>query len=137
MWDDVRKVGVLSDFDLAKFEDQTGASGRDNTGTLPFMVLDLVSEKGFRGEIVRRYRHEAESFAWCLICLCLATAKSENGKNYTLKPHPLREWFGSYGTSIYAKIAFQWHEKARSHSPRALSRSVLQTISTFILQGGI
>ena len=56
MWDNVQKVGVLSDFDLAKFEDQTGVSGRDNTGTLPFMALDLVSERDFRREIPRRYR---------------------------------------------------------------------------------
>ena len=63
MWDDVQKIGVLCDFDLAKFEDQTGASERDSTRTLPFMVLDLVSERGFCGEIVRRYRHGAESFA--------------------------------------------------------------------------
>ena len=56
MWDDRRKVGILNDFDLARFTDQAGASGQDNTGTLPFMALDLLSEEGLCGEIPRRYR---------------------------------------------------------------------------------
>ncbi|KAF9641867.1 hypothetical protein BDM02DRAFT_3073239, partial [Thelephora ganbajun] len=50
--------GVLNDFDLARFSDQAGASGRDNTGTLLSMALDLLSEEGLRGVISRRYRHE-------------------------------------------------------------------------------
>ena len=109
MWDDERKVGVLNDFDLAKLESQVGASGQNNTGTLPFMALDLVSEKGLRGEIPRRYRQEAESFTWCLICLCLSTVKNKNGKNYTLEPHPLHKWFEDWETSVHFKIALQWH----------------------------
>ena len=56
MWDDKRKVGILNDFDLARFADQDGASGQDNTGTLPFMALDLLSKEGLRGEIPRRYQ---------------------------------------------------------------------------------
>lgn len=42
MWDDKQKVEIPSDFDLARFADQTGASGRDNTGKLLFMALDLL-----------------------------------------------------------------------------------------------
>ena len=104
MWDDKRKVGVLNDFDLARFADQTGASGQDNTGTLPFMALDLLSEEGLRGEIPRRYRHEAESFTWSLICLCLATVEGKNSKNYTQDPHPLRRWFEDWESSRNAKL---------------------------------
>jgi hypothetical protein len=110
MWDNRQKVGVLSDFDLARFANQTGASGRDNTGTLPFMALDLLSEEGLRGEILRRYRHEAESFAWSLVCLCLATVENKEGKNYTKHPHPLQKWFTDWRNSREAKLAFQWHE---------------------------
>jgi hypothetical protein len=62
VWDDVRKVVVLNDFDLARFADQTAASEQDDAGTSPFMALDLLSEEGLRGGIPRRYRHEAESF---------------------------------------------------------------------------
>ena len=110
MWDDRRKVGVLNDFDLARFADQKGASGQDNTGTLPFMALDLLSEKGLHGEIPRRYRHEAESFTWCLICLYFATVEDEGGENRTRHPHPLSEWFQGWQRSYNAKFALRWHQ---------------------------
>jgi hypothetical protein len=119
MWDDARKVGILNDFDLARFADQTGASGQDNTGTLPFMALDLPSEEGLRGEIPRRYRHEAESFAWSLICLCLATVVNTKGKNLTMDPHPLPEWFHHWKGSLAAKKDLEWHEHNRSDIPLA------------------
>ena len=117
MWDDERKVGILNDFDLAKFADQEGASGQDNTGTLPFMALDLLTEKGLRGEVPRRYRHEAESFAWSLICLCLATVEDEKGKNYTMDPHPLLEWFQGWNISHHFKL--EWHDHDRPDVPLA------------------
>jgi len=110
MWDDRRKVGVLNDFDLAKFADQKGASGQDNTGTLPFMALDLLSVRGLRGEIARLYRHEAESFAWCLICLYFATVKDSKGNNRTRSPHPLHRWFADWEGSRDAKIALLWDD---------------------------
>jgi tRNA A-37 threonylcarbamoyl transferase component Bud32 len=93
MRDDARKAAIPDDFDLARFANRAGASGQDNTGTLPFMALDLLSEEGLCGEIPRRYRHEAESFAWSLICLYFATVEDKNGKNRTRDPHPLIEWF--------------------------------------------
>jgi len=130
MWDDRRKVGVLNDFDLTRFADQTGASGHDNTGTLPFMALDLLSEEGLRGDIPRRYRHEAESFAWSLICLCLATVENKKGKNFTMDPHPLHKWFEDWKSSRDAKIALQWREHNRPDIPlvhpnaKALARAL-------------
>jgi hypothetical protein len=110
MWDDRLKVGVLNDFDLAKFENQEGPIGHDNTGTLPFMALDLVSDKGLHGRITRLYRHDAEAFAWSLIYLCLVTVEDEDGENYTLSdPNPLAGWFGEWIDSFHAKIGLQWH----------------------------
>ena len=117
MWDDERKAGILNDFDLAKFAGQAGASGQDNTGTLPFMALDLLSERGLRGEIPRRYRHEAESFAWSLICLCLSMVEGTDGKNYTRDPHPLLEWFQDWKTSRQFKFWLQWHEHENPNVP--------------------
>ena len=111
MWDDRRKVGVLNDFDLARFADQRGASGKDNTGTLPFMALDLLSEEGLDGEIPCRYRHEAESFAWCLIWLYFATVEDEGGENRTRHPHPLSEWLQGWKRSRNAKLGLQWHDE--------------------------
>jgi len=119
MWDDRRKVGVLNDFDLAKFADQKGASGQDNTGTLPFMALDLLSVRGLRGEIARLYRHEAESFAWCLICLYFATVKDSEGNSRTRSPHPLLEWFQGWQRSRNAKIALLWDDENTAEVPLA------------------
>ena len=120
MWDDRRKVGILNDFDLARFRvaDQAGASGQDNTGTLPFMALDLLSEEGLCGGIPRRYRHEAESFAWSLICLCLSTVEG-TGKSYIRDPHPLLKWFQDWKTSRDSKLGLQWHEHNNPNVPLA------------------
>ena len=114
MWDAERGVGVLNDFDLAKFANQVGASGKENTGTLPFMALDLLSEKGLRGEIPRLYRHEAESFAWCLICLCVSVAENKEGENYTTVSDHLRRWFADWVTCSTAKLGFRWSDYENS-----------------------
>ena len=105
MWDAKRKVGVLNGFDLAEFTNQKGASGK---GKLPFMALDLLSEKGLRGEIPRLYRHEAESFSWSLIYLCLSTVESEEGGNVISEF--LSGWFGNWFTCHNAKMGFMWQE---------------------------
>ena len=103
MWDDRRKAGIPHDFDLARFVGQTGTSANDDTGTLPFVAPDLLSEMGRRGEILRRDRHEAESFTWSLICLYFATVEDESGKNRTRDPHPLLRWFQDWDVSRDAK----------------------------------
>ena len=41
--------------------------GLERTGTLPFMDMELLREKGFDGKFPRRYEHELESFAWVLV----------------------------------------------------------------------
>ena len=106
MWDPERKVGVLNDFDLAKCTTQKGGNGKENTGTLPFMALDLLSPEGRRGETPRLYRHDAESFFWSLAYLCLSTVKGENGKNRTNTPDLLHEWFEHPKICRAAKIQF-------------------------------
>ena len=136
MLDDRRKVGVLNDFDLARLADQTGASGQDNTGTLPFMALDLLSEEGLRGEVPRRYRHEAESFAWSLICLCIATVKGEDGENATTNPHPLVEWFYHWRRSRAAKRDLLWSEHDHPKLPpvHPKGKALSQLLHTFWLR---
>jgi len=110
IWDGRRKVDVLNNFDLARFADPAGAGRQDGMGRLPFMALDLMSEDGLLGELPRRYRHEAESFAWCLIYLCLSMVEDTDGKIYTRDPHPLSMWFRGWETSYNAKFALQWRE---------------------------
>ena len=116
MWDAERRVGVLNDFDLAGLTNQEGASGQGNTGTLPYMALDLLSEKGLRGEIPRLYRHDAESFAWSLIYLCLSTVKNEEGEKYTMLSRRLGRWFADWETCRNAKLGTQWEDYDESHS---------------------
>ena len=108
MWDPVRKMGVLNDFDLAKFADQVGASGTENTGTLPFMALDLLSEDGLDGKIPRLYRHEAEPFTWVLIFLCISTVKNKKGRTYVMITRLLRNWFGEWSICHDARWGFKW-----------------------------
>ena len=68
MYDPVTRRGILNDFDLARLQRQDGKpSGKDNTGTMPFMALDLLNPEAFQGMVPRLYRHDAESFAWCLV----------------------------------------------------------------------
>ncbi|PPQ87734.1 hypothetical protein CVT24_008385, partial [Panaeolus cyanescens] len=62
IWDKDRHVGVLHDFDLARHFGSKGATSHENTGTVPFMALDLLGNDGQSGLVPRRYRHDAEAF---------------------------------------------------------------------------
>jgi hypothetical protein len=107
MWDDVREVGILSGFGLARFVDQTSARGQDNTRKLPFMALDLLSEEGLRGEIPLRYRHEAESFTWSLIYLHLSTV-NRMGNNNAEDPYGYVRQSSNWESSRKARFELQW-----------------------------
>ena len=92
MWDSRRKVGVLSGFGSARFADQKDAGGRGARGAMPFLAMDLLQPKDEdECQVLRLYRHDAESFAWCLFYLCF-TIIEENGKNYSKDPNPLGSW---------------------------------------------
>ena len=105
MCNPITKRGVLNDFNLARL----GSPGRkpsakDNTGTLPFLALDLLDEGALGGSVERLYRHDAESFAWCLIYIYICMAKDKKGKIGTLKPHPLPRWFMGMDSCFASKI---------------------------------
>ena len=93
MCDPVTKRGVLNDYDLARSSaPNRKPSTTDNTGTLPFLALDLLNERAFKGQVPRLYRHEAESFAWCLIYICICMGKDKKGRIDTLPGRPLSSW---------------------------------------------
>jgi len=104
MCDPVTKRGVLNDFDLARFgaPDRT-PSAKDNTGTLPFLALDLLNKRALDGLVKRLYRHDAESFAWCLIYICICMGKDHEGRIGTLDPHPLSSWFLDTAHCLFSK----------------------------------
>jgi hypothetical protein len=61
------KIGVLNDFDLVRCAElQPISANHDRTGTIPFMALDLLTDKYWNGDVEREYRHDQESFIWIL-----------------------------------------------------------------------
>ena len=104
MYDPVTKRGVLNDFDLARMGGpDRKPSAKNNTGTLPFLALDLLDKSAFNGKVRPLYRHEAESFAWCLICICISMGNFD-GQIRTIYPHPLSPWFVNMDTCLSSKI---------------------------------
>ncbi|KAH7891055.1 hypothetical protein F5I97DRAFT_1964440 [Phlebopus sp. FC_14] len=75
-------VGVLNDFDLASLGD--GVTGTERTGTVPFMALDLLTEKALRGEVKHLYEHDAESFIWVLTWISLRYSNGQPMRNKAL-----------------------------------------------------
>lgn len=62
-------VGILNDFDLAGFMEPGARNpekmGWERTGSIAFMSMDVLKHPD--GEQRRWYRHDLESFAWCLL----------------------------------------------------------------------
>ncbi|KIK35424.1 hypothetical protein CY34DRAFT_575960 [Suillus luteus UH-Slu-Lm8-n1] len=80
-------IGVLNDYDLSSLK-RDGPSGLERTGTVPFMAIGLLSPVAIAGNAEHVYAHDAESFIWVLIWVCL---RYENGKLLS-KNRPLEEW---------------------------------------------
>ncbi|PBK63627.1 hypothetical protein ARMSODRAFT_962920 [Armillaria solidipes] len=74
MYNAVTKKAILNDFDLAPVMKPGDISpqkkGFERTGTIPFMALELLDKAD--GEVRWRYRHDLESFAWCLLWCAMA-----------------------------------------------------------------
>jgi hypothetical protein len=106
-------IGVLNDYDLSSMKNVP--TGRERTGTIPFMALDLLSTEAVEGKIEHLYQHDAESFIWVLIWVSI---QYEDGK---LSSHrsPLNEWL-----TVDAKGC---HEKKSS-----FMRHVLRKNQTFV-----
>ncbi|KAG1826531.1 hypothetical protein EV424DRAFT_1486065, partial [Suillus variegatus] len=88
-WKDGKQIGVLNDYDLSSLADDPGPQGNERTGTVPFMALDLLTEEGQRGEVKHLYRHDLESFMWCIAWIFL---HYEDGVLLPRRLRPLDEW---------------------------------------------
>jgi hypothetical protein len=91
MWyeKDGKLIGVLNDYDLSSLVDEPGPRGNECTGTVQFMVCDLLTKKGQRGEVKHLYCHDLESFVWCFAWISMRYKKG------VLRPRGLRpfdEW---------------------------------------------
>ena len=104
MCDPLTKRGVLNDFDLARWgAPDRKPSAKDNTGTLPFLALDLLNERALDGSVPRLYRHDAESFTWCLIYICVCMIQGTDGRISTRRINPLSDWSVNLKHCLYSK----------------------------------
>ena len=72
-------VDVLNDYDLSSMKDIP--TGRERTGTIPFMALDLIEDEAIEGKVVHLYQHDVESFIWVLTWVSLRYGKlRSNGR---------------------------------------------------------
>ncbi|KAG1720569.1 uncharacterized protein EDB91DRAFT_1280577 [Suillus paluster] len=83
---DGRYIGVLNNYDLSSI--QGSSQGNEHTGIVPFMSIDLLKPDALKGKVEHLYRHDAESFIWVLVWVCLRYNK---GKLLTTG-RPLDEW---------------------------------------------
>lgn len=103
MWDDRLKVGVLNGFGSARLTDEEDIDERNSRGAIPFLALDLTQRNPEKERPRRRYRHDAESFAWSLIYLYQTTIEDEDGENCTRDPNTLKIWSDGWH-SLAAKL---------------------------------
>ncbi|KAG1772572.1 hypothetical protein EV702DRAFT_1201429 [Suillus placidus] len=75
------------------------------TGTImiPFMALDLLSEKGQRGEVQHFYRHDLESFMWVLVWVSL---RYKDGQHLPRKLRPFDKWATVYAEACAKEKSF-------------------------------
>jgi hypothetical protein len=82
-------MGVLNDYDLSSLTTAQGPEGNERTGTVPFMALDLLTEKGQRGEVKHLYRHDLESFMWVLVWVSF---RYKDGQLLPRNSRPFDQW---------------------------------------------
>jgi len=108
MYNPVTKQGVLNNLNLAPEGGPHGEPSTKvnlNTRIIPFSALDLLGERRSDPVMPRHYRHDAESFAWCLIYICVCMRKDDEGRIGTIKPCPLSSWFTYKSNSHYSKVS--------------------------------
>ena len=81
-------MGVLNDYDLSSLATSVqGPQGNQRTGTIPFMAVDLLTQRG--EEVQHLYRHDLESFMWVLVWVAL---RYKNGRLLPRKNRPFDDW---------------------------------------------
>jgi len=100
--DEGKLIGVLNDYDLSSLANALGPRGNERTGTVPFMALDLLTERGQRGQVEHLYRHDLESFIWVLPWVVL---RYRDGKLLTTG-RPLDEWATKDALTVCEKKAY-------------------------------
>ena len=99
MYDQGLKCGVLIDYDLSISRQQPGT----DTGSIPFMAVELLTDQYWNGGIVRLYRHEFEAFLWILPFVFL---RYQNGKPQP--GTPVDKWMTSNNITCAEKKSHFW-----------------------------
>ncbi|KAF8833734.1 hypothetical protein BDN67DRAFT_976451 [Paxillus ammoniavirescens] len=63
-------IGVLNDHDLASLTSSDNPLGKERTGTMLFMAIDLLDADGQDGKVKHLYRHDMESLVWVFVWIC-------------------------------------------------------------------
>ena len=88
--------GILNDWDLCHVRHSVPDQKhhQERTGTIPFMVLDLLTQRYWNGQIQRLYRHDLEAFIWILPWVFL----QYDGQKLSDKPEFARWNSGDYNS---------------------------------------
>jgi hypothetical protein len=110
--------GVLNDWDLASLGEADRQVGRERTGTIPFMAVDLL----LVGNVLHLYRHDVESFVWVVLYWITG---GPNG--------PSKEWMQDHRAAGHAKYSFTMMSTLRAPWRSKADDSILWQIVDVIL----
>ncbi|KAG2142368.1 hypothetical protein DEU56DRAFT_733642 [Suillus clintonianus] len=86
---DGRWIGVLNDHDLSSTQ-RNRPTGNEHIKAVPFVAIDLLEVAAIEGNVSHLYQHDAESFVWVLVWVCL---RYRDGKLLRVKEgRLLDEW---------------------------------------------
>jgi hypothetical protein len=115
-------IGVLADFDLSSLQGKY-ISKTERTGTVPFMALDLLSEKALAGEVEHDYGHEAEAYFWVGV---YDTACYDNG--LTVHDAVPAQW-DSLGANAMRKEKKDYLSRLKEHDATPSQKDVWEGLS--------
>lgn len=102
--------GVLNDWDLATergpTKSEVAGGGRKRTGTITYAPLDYCNPRKSPPRY-RRYRHDLESFGWCLVYQCLNHQANEL---YLQAWHDINQSFEFRGNFLHNMADFSPRE---------------------------
>jgi hypothetical protein len=114
MYDDSLECGVLTDHDTSISLQDARVLRTDRAGAMPFMALELLTGKYWRGKVARHYRHELEAFIWILAFVFLAYQDKKIQRGTLVE-----KWMTSdYNNCRIQKRDFQAFDRLSDHDER-------------------
>ncbi|KAG2117742.1 hypothetical protein DEU56DRAFT_747923 [Suillus clintonianus] len=100
-------VAVLNDHDLSSIS-RDRPSDNERAGTVPFIAIELLRPNFLAGQVKHLYHHDAESFVWVLVWVCL---RYKDGELLRVREgRLLDDWLKVDATRCREKKSyFQWN----------------------------